>query len=92
MKNLSSDVDNQVMQYKSRIQDLKAAFQGHAVLNTEIVVLRTEATVQVIQESLGERLIYICITSGIHLTGFYQSSMTCSTPKVLGITQKKSVS
>jgi hypothetical protein len=42
------------MQYNTKIQDLKTAFQGDAVLNTEIVVLRTELNVQQIQENISD--------------------------------------
>ena len=40
MKHLLSNADNQIQEYKNKFSDLRVAFEGHAILDVEISVLR----------------------------------------------------
>jgi hypothetical protein len=40
VKNFMSDTDNRMKQYEAKFEELKLAFQGRAVLQTELTVLR----------------------------------------------------
>jgi hypothetical protein len=40
LNNIGSDADSKLQQFKNKFTDLKAAFQGRGVLETEIMVVR----------------------------------------------------
>jgi hypothetical protein len=40
VKNFISDTDSRIRQYETKFQELKLAFQGRAILQIEIAVLR----------------------------------------------------
>lgn len=40
LNSIGSDADSKIQQFKNKFTDLKAAFQGRGVLETEIMVVR----------------------------------------------------
>lgn len=45
VKNFMTDTDDRIKKYETKFQELKLAFQGHAIVQTEITVLRILNTV-----------------------------------------------
>ena len=62
MNNLVSEADGKMEEYEVKFKELKSAFQSHAVLQTEIAVLRILGNV----EDLGKRP-SLCFVSISHL-------------------------
>jgi len=60
LKNILSDVDDTIKQYETKFGELKSAFQGRAVLRTEITVLRVLDQV----ENIGKRL-RLCLMASL---------------------------
>lgn len=57
-KNLSSEADSRITQYADKFNEFKSAFQGHAILQTEITVLQAKFAVLRVLDSvddIGER-------------------------------------
>jgi hypothetical protein len=53
-KNLSSEADSKITQYEDKFNEFKSAFQGHAILQTEMTVLQTKFTVLRIMDSVDD--------------------------------------
>jgi hypothetical protein len=49
-KNLISDTNNRIKQYEDKFHDLKLAFQGKAILQTEIIIFRISDSINDIGE------------------------------------------
>jgi hypothetical protein len=53
VKHLLSNADNQIQEYNKKFADLRATFEGHAILDVEISVLRILDDVEDLSELCG---------------------------------------